>query len=278
MDDAVLYPFATEAEWLERYCKLPVHAGTGTVEEHGASDGRISLIVRRFEQTAGSTDNTQARFDASFVVPATGNCLIFLRWAGKGRLNRNFGKGLIVTGNVPEGEFRLLCPEYRIKTASEGSERPGWSVASPIHQPAIVSYGDPRPIAVVTAIINNFDFDQGNQPRRKGEEAKEVLRVEAAGRCVDFVWRADASTCVGSWKPESLARPRSLRSRSRRGLTLRTTNSQHLPGTSPVCAATSSDNIRAFPSSPCSMPAAGSCGGCCTVWFSRDIALKMHFP
>jgi hypothetical protein len=54
-----------------------------------------------------------------------------------------------------------------------------------------VTYGEPRPVATVTATINNFDFDHGNQADAGGTERGEVLRVEAAGRTVDFVWRDD---------------------------------------------------------------------------------------
>ena len=192
MGETALFPFADDAEWLLRHCKLPLHTGVGKVDRHGSPENPIARMARQMRQTMGQTDleHAEPEFEASFLVPPAGNCLVFLRWPGEGRLSRNFGEGLTVIGNSLEGPFRLVCPEYYVKTASPIRERPGWAVARPIHQPATVSYGDPRPIASVTATINNFDFDYGNQDDTGDQERGEVLRVEAAARTVDFAWRS----------------------------------------------------------------------------------------
>ena len=47
---------------------------------------------------------------------------------------------------------------------------PGWVVAAPLNQTAVIEYGPPREIASVRADINNFDFG-GDQ-----------LEVPAGGR------------------------------------------------------------------------------------------------
>jgi hypothetical protein len=186
------FPFADDTEWLLRHCKLPLHAGVGNVDRHGNAVDPLARMISKTRQAMGQAnlEHTEPQFEASFLVPATGNCLVFLRWPGKGRLSQNVGEGLTVIGNSPEGPFRLTCPQYYIKTTSPMRERPAWAVARPLNQPATVSYGDARPVASVTAIINNFDFDYGNQDDSNGQERGEVLRVEAAGRTVDFVWRS----------------------------------------------------------------------------------------
>jgi hypothetical protein len=188
----MVLPFADDTEWMLRHCKLPLHAGVGKVDKHGRAEHDITRMIHQARQAIGQTDSEQSQgiFDASFFVPPSGNCLAFLRWQGAGRLSRNFGKGLSVVGNGAEGPFRLVCPQYYVQGTSAIREHPGWAVASPVNEPAILSYGEDRPIAAVTAIMNNFDFDHGNQPGCDGEAGK-VLRVEAAGRTVDFAWRRE---------------------------------------------------------------------------------------
>jgi hypothetical protein len=43
----------------------------------------------------------------------------------------------------------------------------------------------------VAGTINNFDFDHGNVKSSGGLPGREVLRLEAGGRTVDFVWRSN---------------------------------------------------------------------------------------
>jgi hypothetical protein len=61
-----------------------------------------------------------------------------------------------------------------------------------VNHPATVCYGDPRPIARVSAVINNFDFENGNVATdAQNSTDKTILRVQAAGRTVDFARRGD---------------------------------------------------------------------------------------
>jgi hypothetical protein len=186
MDETALFPFADDTDWLLRYCKLPLHSGIGRVDRHGDPDHPLARMIRKLQQ---SNEQAEPEFAAGFFLPAAGNCRIFLRWPGEHRLSRNFGEGLTVTGDSLDGPFRLHCPRYYVKAASEIGERPGWAIASPVNQPATISYGDPRPVAAVTAIINNFDFEYGNLPDSGSPGPGESLRVQAAGRTVDFAWR-----------------------------------------------------------------------------------------
>lgn len=191
MDETSLSPFSDDAAWLLRHSKLPLHIGVGTVERHGNPDHPLAQMVHRFRQASGQPEPAKAEFAASFLVPATGNCRVFLRSPGDDRLNRDFGEGLIVEGDSPDGRFRLFCPRYYVKATSEMREKPGWAVASPTNEPAVISYGDPRPIATITATINNFDFEYGNIEVTSDQGDSKVLRVEAAGRLVDFEWRRE---------------------------------------------------------------------------------------
>src|SRR4051794_17569095 len=121
MDDIPLSPFADDVAWLSRYCKLPLHTGVGKVAQHGSVDHPLSRLAQRMRQSTGQVDTQHAEleFAASFLVPPAGNCLVFLRWPGNGRLSRDFGAGLTVAGDSPDGPFRLTCPQYHIKAASE---------------------------------------------------------------------------------------------------------------------------------------------------------------
>jgi hypothetical protein len=190
MDNAALCPFLDDADWLQRYCKLPLHTGVGTVRQHGDPNSQFAQMARRVRQANGNPEPAPAEFAADFFVPSSGNCRIFLRWAGESELSRNFGEGMTVTGDSAEGPFRLEVPRYYVEVASDGRERPGWAVASIINGMATVSYGEPRPIAKVTALINNFDFDHGNVGEDGNDEHGPILRVEAAGKTVDFAWRS----------------------------------------------------------------------------------------
>jgi hypothetical protein len=76
-----------------------------------------------------------------------------------------------------------------VKAVSDRSEQPRWAIVSPTNKPAVLEYGDPRPIAHVAVTINNFDFDHGNFEHGDPKRQK-VFRVEVAGRTIDFEWRA----------------------------------------------------------------------------------------
>src|SRR5262249_45800647 len=176
--------------------KLPLHSGPGRVASHG--DGVSHPLVEAFQRTrklSGQNDEPEAPeqgFSASFLVPADGNCLFFLRWPSASRLVRHMGRGLTISGESPFGPFELICPEYYVRANSDGRESPGWSIAAPRNCQACVTYGEPRPIAKVEAVINNFDFEYGDVVKdSRGAGPGETLRVEAAGRPVDFSWLKD---------------------------------------------------------------------------------------
>jgi hypothetical protein len=187
MDEAALFPFADDTAWLVRHAKLPLHTGVGRVFRHGHPDHPFMGMVHKLRQAIGQADlkPEEQEFAASFFVPTAGNGLVFLQWSGEGRLSRNFGEGLTVAGDSPDGSFSFICPQYYVK-----AEGPGWAVASPVEQPATVSYGAPRAVTTVTATINNFDFNYGNVYDTDTPGRGKVLRVVAAGRRVDFEWRS----------------------------------------------------------------------------------------
>jgi hypothetical protein len=194
MDESPLFPFAKESEDLQRHCKLPLHSGVGSIGAHGDQNEPIAQMVRQIQQALGTSPRNEAEreFAGSFLVPATGNCLIFLRWPSNCPLSRNFGEDLTITGNSEDGPFRFSCPSYYVQAVSESKEQPAWAVAAPINKLANLTYGQPRPVARVTATINNFDFESGNFPKGlDGAQEGKILRVEAAGRTIDFEWRKE---------------------------------------------------------------------------------------
>lgn len=194
MDNLPLYPLQEEAGRLERHCKLPLHTGTGRVENQADSHHPLQKAFRHWEHLSGrrSLSPSEVEFDASCLVPAAGNCLIFLRNQSSVRLNRLFGEGLTIKGDSADGRFEFMCPQFYVEATSSREEEPAWAIACPVNCVATIVYEEPRPIARVTAIINNFDFEYGNWPTDTNQPGREkMLRVEASGRIVDFARRDD---------------------------------------------------------------------------------------
>jgi hypothetical protein len=135
MSDTPLIPFADDATFLLRNCRLPLHSGIGKVDQHGDPNEPWTQFARKIRELKGLADSVQSTFAARFFLPVSGNCKVFLQWPGERELSRNFGRGLTVTGESPDGPFRLECPEYYVKAVCETNDRPGWAIAAPINQP-----------------------------------------------------------------------------------------------------------------------------------------------
>lgn len=191
-DNSPLHPLQEETGRLERHCKLPLHIGIGRVRSQADLHHPLQKAIQHWKRISGkrTLSPAEVEFNASCLVPATGNCLIFLRNQSGLRLNRVFGEGLIIQGDSADGRFDLICPQFYIKATSSSGEEPAWAIASPVNCMITIVYGEPRRIARVTAIINNFDFEYGNWPTDANHPQREkILRVEASGRLVDFTWR-----------------------------------------------------------------------------------------
>ncbi len=194
MEKQLLYPLHEEADRIQRHCKLAVHVGTARLGKEEPSTDAMSLMFQHWQRSCGQVaiDKSEIEFDASCVVPASGNCLVFLRNQSGLRLSRNFGEGLLMSGESPDGPFELNCPHYYVQAASAFREDPAWAIVSPVNCMVQVSYGMPRAIARVVATINNFDFEHGNVASNADRPFEcDILRVEARGRVVDFTPRKD---------------------------------------------------------------------------------------
>lgn len=188
MDLLAFFPFLAEADMLELCCKLPPHSGAGSLLCDEDPNHPLAKVFARVGDAMNDTKSNAAEqsFSARFIMPATGNSLLVFRWPSSCPLSRNVGHGLTVCGNSADGPFRLECPEFHVRATSGPWEKPGWAVAAPHNVPATITYGVPRPVCTVVATINNFDFQYGNVPEvGQGK----VLRVQAAGRAIDFAWR-----------------------------------------------------------------------------------------
>ena len=135
----------------------------------------------------------------AIVVPAHGECIIALRGdlipiVLRNILNPGFGTDLTITGESPDGPFQLRCLSFHLAWSSPKSNE-GWCIVSPVNEPTTITYRMTRPIVTVKAEINNFDFLAGNVPVAAPDGGEQVdesrLNVEAAGRMVQFVRRAD---------------------------------------------------------------------------------------
>ncbi len=195
MDPRALFPLANDIERLTRHAKLPLHTGTAHVlrQDRAESDEPIAKLARAMADHGMFPKLSEVTFEGSLIVPATGDGLIFLRGGKGARLNRDFGHELTLEGESNEGKFRLHCPRFYVKKAEYSTdERQTWGIATPVNETATLSYGDARPIARVSAVINNFDFDQGNHPAdAHSSDDRRILRVEADGHSIDFERRDD---------------------------------------------------------------------------------------
>jgi hypothetical protein len=167
---------------------LPPHVGNAKIASHGSCIQDLPEPFRRLAQwsAAKTPDRADHDFDATVFCPPSGSPLILLRGPADARLTRDFGEGLTIKGDSPDGAFEMCCPHYCVEAVSERGAERSWAVAKP-NGLASISYGEERPIARVHAIINNFDFEWGNPPH--AANGLEVLRVQAGGRDVEFVWR-----------------------------------------------------------------------------------------
>jgi hypothetical protein len=154
----------------------------------------LGQMIQQFQRISGTRplSASEIEFDANFFVPATGNTLILLRNQSGVRVPKLFGKDLIITGDSPDEPFQLTCPQFYVEANSSEGEQPAWAFASPVNCMVAIQYGEPRPVARVNAIINNFDHEYGNWPTdKKQANWEKILRIQASGRSVDFEWRQD---------------------------------------------------------------------------------------
>jgi hypothetical protein len=192
MPKRALFPLHEDTAWLLRHAKLPPHAGVGVVESHGEIDHPVIKQLSQFTKQINDSTSSPEEFHVTCLVPASGHCLLILKSIGRNPLTRNFGKGLSVGGESSAGPFKLNCPMYYVNAVSGPFEEPGWAIASPVNVPLTIFYGAPRPAARIVAVVNNFDFEDGNvQARGPRSSRREILRVTAAEASVDFVWRDD---------------------------------------------------------------------------------------
>jgi hypothetical protein len=200
-----LYPLHEEAEFLQKFCKLPLHVGKATLGSVPSQENPLSELYRR------SNPNTPVlkdiEFDTAFMMPVSGECLFFLRYPSNFRLARDFGQNFTISGESSHGKFTLHSEQLYVNAEGEGPNDLRWAIAKCVNRPAEIVYGDIRPIAKVTALINNFWYERGNHPKDTG--VRTILRVQARDRQIDFTHRPDADQVkalleIGAIGPASL--------------------------------------------------------------------------
>lgn len=97
---------------------------------------------------------------AEFLLPASGHAIIALRTQAGGSPARDFGHRLLIEGRCEQGPFRIDCPQVYVCEAPNAG---GWSLISPVNAPATFRYGAPRPAARAAALLNTFDFTNGDR-------------------------------------------------------------------------------------------------------------------
>ena len=172
---------------LREFANLSLHTGKATLGRFDGHDHAFAEFYRRMIPDAPTL--SEVEFDAAFLMPAAGECLIFLQSPANFRLARNYGRDLRITGQSSDGPFTLTCDELYVQAEGDGAAGRRWAIAKSMNAPAELVYGEDRPVVRVSALINNFDFDSGNELGNAGQ--RDILRVSANGRQVDFVRRSD---------------------------------------------------------------------------------------
>lgn len=187
MHSAPLHPLQSDADLLLKHCNVSLHCGRAKLGGQPRVDLNDPILSFCKALNPKAPELSDVTFDAAFLMPAAGDCLIFLQCRSDFRLSRSWGTDLTVTGTLGEDQFTLRCSEISIKTEGEMPGGRRWAIATQVNGPAELTYGETRPVTRVQALINNFDFECGNESKESGE--CNILRVCAGGRIVDFVRR-----------------------------------------------------------------------------------------
>jgi len=83
-----------------------------------------------------------------------------------------------LTGDGPDGAWTLEALQIYVRVGSGTPERPAWALVAPVNHPLVVSYGDPRPTARVSALINNVDVS--DQPPLTAQAGRVPIHFEVA--------------------------------------------------------------------------------------------------
>jgi hypothetical protein len=98
-----LYPLHSEADSLVRHCKLHLHTGQATIGSQDEIDPNHPFMLLYKHANPEAPTLSEVTFDAAFLMPAAGSCLIFLQCRSDFRLQRSFGTDLNVIGESGDG-------------------------------------------------------------------------------------------------------------------------------------------------------------------------------
>jgi hypothetical protein len=136
MQNAPLYPLQDEADYLTRHCRLSVHLGKAKIGSQLAGNPN-DPFTKLFEHlNHGAPTLADVEFDAAFLMPLAGNCLIFLQCQPDFRLDQTYGYDLIVKGDSEYGPSALHCPQFYVKSEGEGPGDRNWAIAKIVNAPA----------------------------------------------------------------------------------------------------------------------------------------------
>ena len=163
---------------------------------------------RRIPDWRHSSWTTSIRGSAEFLLPADSQAIVDLRT--ETTLTSNIGRELIIEGTTEGTPFRLECPHVHLCSHVELS--PGvHSLLSPVNGAVRIQYGHERPIARVTALMNNFNYRYGDSVKTGARGFTRIgtpLGVNAGNRRPTFRLRPDHEQLL------ALVRARVLRSAS----------------------------------------------------------------
>jgi len=99
---------------------------------------------------------------AEFTLPVSGQAIIAFATKGE-RSDQNLGENLVIEGNTDDGPFTITCPRAHVKHMDRAARKDGgWSLISPMNEPARINYHHGGPAARVVVLLNNFDYECGD--------------------------------------------------------------------------------------------------------------------
>ena len=125
-------------------------AASPATRPRAAASGKASFILG--ENLLGA---------AEFLLPSGGQAVIAFQ-APADLTAQDFGRDLVIDGTAGARQFRIECAQIYVRNASRFDKDSSRSLISPVNGPVRITYGTTRPASRALALLNNFDFSDGD--------------------------------------------------------------------------------------------------------------------
>jgi len=161
-----------------------------SIQEFLADHGNLARVPTHLGTATLRLGKDLVRGTAGFILPAGGQALVVLNPL-KPLRRQDFGRDLVLEGVGTEGEFRITCEEVFVRRPAESL---GLALISPVNRPTAIRYGSARAAKTASAMLNNFDYEDGDVVPLAGGGFTRLatpLACRAGGRAAVFHHRGD---------------------------------------------------------------------------------------